>query len=103
MSTDLHRQPTGGPTVEAAERIVAAARLRELHECSALLRRTRVRAEQIVDEARALLTEAEREGEPARILAMGAQLDEARAAYCKVINAYVALCRRINTERRELT
>ncbi|GAA0947628.1 hypothetical protein GCM10009560_64330 [Nonomuraea longicatena] len=88
--------------MEAAERIVAAARLRELHECSALLRRTRVRAEQIVDEARMMLAEAEREGEPGRILTLSAQLDEARAAYRKVINAYVALCRRIDTERREL-
>ena len=37
-----------------------------------------------------------------RIVTAGAQLDEARQAYCKVLNAYVTICRRINEERQEI-
>ncbi|MFI6602740.1 hypothetical protein ACIBHX_41350 [Nonomuraea sp. NPDC050536] len=92
METELRRR----------ESIVSSARLAELYECSALLRRTRIRAEEIVDEARTLLVEAEGQGDPGRILTLSAQLDEARAAYCKVLNAYVTICRRINDERQAI-
>ncbi|MEU0566731.1 hypothetical protein ABZ297_15255 [Nonomuraea sp. NPDC005983] len=88
--------------VHVAELIVSSARLRELHECSALLRRTRLRAGEIVDEARAMLAEAERQGDPERIVALDAQLGEARQAYYKVFNAYLTICRRINEERQAI-
>src|SRR5688572_23342796 len=100
MASDLRRHGPTGSAVRAAELIVSSARLAELHECSALLRRTRMRAEEIVDEARTLLAEAELQGDPVRILALGAQLDEARQAYSKVLTGYVAICRRINAERQ---
>ncbi|MBN6058184.1 hypothetical protein JYK22_40050 [Nonomuraea sp. RK-328] len=89
--------------MHAAELVVSSARLRELSECSALLRRTRLRAEEIVKEARDLLAEAERQGDPGRILALSSQLDEAREAYRKVVHAYVTICRRINEERQAIT
>ncbi|MGW2145066.1 hypothetical protein ACWCOT_12215 [Nonomuraea bangladeshensis] len=74
----------------------------ELHECSALLRRTRKRAEEIVAEARALLAEAELGGDAERILALRADVERARQSYCKVLNAYVAICGRITEERRAI-
>ncbi|MEV4292627.1 hypothetical protein AB0K40_44575 [Nonomuraea bangladeshensis] len=74
----------------------------ELHECSALLRRTRKRAEEIVAEARALLAEAELGGDAERILALRADAERARQSYCKVLNAYVAICGRITEERRAI-
>ncbi|MCA2224605.1 hypothetical protein [Nonomuraea aurantiaca] len=102
MGSDLRGPRVTGSAVNDAEFIVSSARLGELHECSALLRRTRIRAEEIVDEARALLAEAEAQGDHERIVIRGAQLDEARQAYCKVLNAYVTICRRINEERQEI-
>jgi hypothetical protein len=62
-----------------------------------------MRAEEIVEEARAMLAEAELQGDPVRILTLGTQLDEARQAYRKVLSAYVTLCRRINEERQAIT
>ncbi|WP_144069930.1 hypothetical protein [Nonomuraea indica] len=102
MASDLRRHGSADAAVGAAELIVSSARLAELHECSALLRRTRMRAEGIVEEARTLLAEAELQGDPVRILALGAQLDEARRAYGKVLTAYVTICRRINAERQDI-
>ncbi|MEV0197331.1 hypothetical protein [Nonomuraea sp. NPDC050691] len=102
MASDLRRHGETGSAVRTAELIVSSARLRELSECSALLRRTRLRAEEIVEEARALLAEAEGQGDPDRILALSGQLDQARQAYFKVVNAYVTICRRINEERQEI-
>lgn len=81
---------------------VSSARLEELYHCSALLRRTRIRAEEIVDEARAMLAEAEREGDPGRIVMFSTQLEEARSAYRRVLDAYVTICRRINQERQAI-
>ncbi|MBF8190394.1 hypothetical protein ITP53_32725 [Nonomuraea sp. K274] len=80
----------------------SSARLGELHECSALLRRTRMRAEEIVDEARALLAEAERSGDAERVVHLHVQLEQARHSYSKVLTAYVTLCRRINEERQTI-
>jgi hypothetical protein len=91
-----------GSAVHVAEFIVSSARLTELHECSALLRRTRKRAEEIVAEARALLAEAELGGDAERILALRADVERARQSYCKVLNAYVAICGRITEERRAI-
>jgi hypothetical protein len=91
-----------GSAVHTAEFIVSSARLGELYECSALLRRTRLRSEEIVDEARALLAEAERSGDAGRVLTLTGELEEARQAYAKVLNAYVIICRRINEERQEI-
>ena len=88
--------------MHTAEFIVSSARLGELYECSALLRRTRLRSEEIVDEARALLAEAERSGDAGRVLTLTGELEEARQAYAKVLNAYVIICRRINEERQEI-
>ncbi|MDR8407160.1 hypothetical protein [Nonomuraea sp. 3-1Str] len=102
MASDLRRHGETGSAVRAAELIVSSARLRELSECSAVLRRTRLRAEEIMEETRALLTEAELRGDLDRIVALAAQLDEARQAYCKVVNAYVTICRRISEERQEI-
>ncbi|MEU8251513.1 hypothetical protein [Nonomuraea sp. NPDC048916] len=102
MGPDLRRRMVSGSAVHTAEFIVSSARLGELYECSALLRRTRVRSEEIVDEARALLAEAEQEGDPVRILILESQLDEARQAYHKVLTAYVTICRRINEERQAI-
>ncbi|WP_327087779.1 hypothetical protein OIE66_36495 [Nonomuraea sp. NBC_01738] len=103
MESNLRMQSTTGSAVKTAELIVSSARLQELYECSALLRRTRHRAEEIVEEARMRLAEAEREGDAERVYTLSGQLDEARAAYCKVLNAYVAICRRINEERQDIT
>jgi hypothetical protein len=61
-----------------------------------------MRAEEIVDEARTLLVEAEQLGDADRILHLRGQLEEARASYCKVLNAYVVICRRITEERQEI-
>ncbi|MGI5268893.1 hypothetical protein ACQEUU_07075 [Nonomuraea sp. CA-218870] len=88
--------------MHTAEFIVSSARLAELHECSALLRHTRQRAEEIVDQARALLSEAEREGDAERAPELAAQLDQARRSYCQVLNAYMVICRRITAERQQI-
>ncbi|WP_157383208.1 hypothetical protein [Nonomuraea coxensis] len=74
----------------------------ELHECSALLRRTRARAEQIVREAGALLAEAELGGDAERVVTLRAELEQARQAYCKVLNAYATICGRIAEERQAI-
>jgi hypothetical protein len=100
MGSDLRRRTSNGSAVHNAEFIVSSARLAELHECSALLRRTRMRAEEIVEEARALLAEAERHGDADRTLSLRAQVAQARQAYMKVLTAYMALSRRINEERQ---
>jgi DNA repair ATPase RecN len=103
MGSDLRRRTAGkGSIVHTAEFVVSSARLAELHECSALLRRTRLRAEEIVDEARTLLAEAERDGDELRAMELRAQLDEARRSYCQVLNAYMIISRRITTERQEI-
>ncbi|GAA2365905.1 hypothetical protein GCM10010404_20440 [Nonomuraea africana] len=99
MGTELSRQTTEDPAVRSAERIVSSARLGELYECSALLRRTRQRAEEIVNEARAMLAEAELYDDPIRVLALNAQLEEARAAYRRILQAYTTICRKIAEER----
>ncbi|MBA2897065.1 hypothetical protein [Nonomuraea soli] len=88
--------------VRAAELIVSSSRLKELQECSALLRKTRQRAEEIVTHAKRVLADAEREGDVERIMTCASQYEQARAAYCRVVNAYITLCRRINQERQEL-
>ncbi|WP_188197030.1 hypothetical protein [Nonomuraea sp. SYSU D8015] len=102
MGSDLRRRTAVGSAVHTAEFIVSSARLAELYECSALLRRTRMRAEEIVGEARALLAEAEQQGDADRILRLRAEVEQARQAYCKVLNAYVTICRRINEERQAI-
>lgn len=102
MGSDLRGEVAGGSVVHTAEFIVSSARLAELYECSALLRRTRVRAEEIVDEALALLTEAEGRGDDARARELREQLETARAKYCQVLNAYMVILRRINEERQEI-
>ncbi|MFD2356003.1 hypothetical protein ACFSTC_52185 [Nonomuraea ferruginea] len=88
--------------MHTAEFIVSSARLTELHECSALLRHTRQRAEEIVDEARTLLSEAEQAGDGERVLELTVQLDQARRSYCQVLNAYMVISRRITTERQAI-
>lgn len=98
MGSDLRRQWAA----LNAESIVTSARLLELRECSALLRRTRMRAEEIVNDARAMLAEAERDGDDARVLALNTQLGEATSAYRKILLAYVTIVRRINEERRSI-
>jgi hypothetical protein len=102
MGSNLRRRLAGGWAMNKSDFILSSARLGELFECSALLRRTRMRAEEIVDEARALLAEAEELGDADRIVRLRAQLEEARASYCKVLNAYVTICRRITEERQEI-
>ncbi|WP_049563204.1 hypothetical protein [Nonomuraea sp. SBT364] len=102
METDLRRTASNGSAVHTAEFIVSSARLGELFECSALLRRTRQRAEQIVEEAGELLAEALREGDTGRAQRLGEQLEEARRSYAKVLNAYMILSRRISDERQEI-
>ncbi|SEH00329.1 hypothetical protein SAMN05444920_11663 [Nonomuraea solani] len=102
MGSDLRRGTVDGTAVHTAEFIVSSARLTELHECSAVLRRTRMRSEEIVDEARALLDEAEQRDDTAHILDLRDQLERARTMYCKVLNAYLAITRRINEERQEI-
>ena len=103
MGSVLRTRMAGkGSAVHTAEFIVSTARLGELYECSALLRRTRLRAEEIVDEARALLDEAERHGDAERVLTLTDELEEARQAYAKVLNAYVIISRRIDAERQEI-
>jgi hypothetical protein len=103
MGTDLRTRMAGkGSAVHTAEFIVSSARLGELYECSALLRRTRLRSEEIVDEACALLAEAESHGDAERALTLTGELAEARQAYAKVLNAYVIINRRINEERQEI-
>ncbi|MGI5284284.1 hypothetical protein ACQEVF_13190 [Nonomuraea polychroma] len=101
MGSDLRRR-TAASAVHTAEFIASSARLAELHECSVLLRRTRMRAEEIVDEARALLAEAERLGDADRILSLRGQVEQARQAYSKVLTAYVTICRRITEERQAI-
>ncbi len=102
MGTELSRQTTEDPAVRSAERVVSSARLAELYECSALLRRTRQRAEQIVNEARAMLAEAELYDDPIRVLALSSQLEEARAAYRRILQAYTTICRKIGEERNAI-
>jgi hypothetical protein len=102
MGSDLRRRMMTGSAVQAAEFIVSSARLTELHECSALLRRTRIRAEEIVEEARALLAEAEQRGDAERVVTLTGQLEEAHASYSKVLSAYMTICRRISEERQEI-
>ncbi|MEO3891077.1 hypothetical protein [Nonomuraea sp. B5E05] len=102
MASDLRRRTGDGSAVHAAESIVSSARLGELHECSALLRRTRMRAADIVDEARTLLAEAERHGHADRVRALREQLDQARRSYAKVLDAYVAICGKITEERQAI-
>jgi hypothetical protein len=102
MGSDLRRRTAVGSAVHTAEFIVSSARLAELHECSGLLRRTRLRAEEIVDEALVLLAEAEQAGETDRIPSLRAQAEQARQAYRKVLDAYVTICRRITEERQAI-
>lgn len=102
MGSDLRRRMATGSAVQAAEFIVSSARLTELYECSALLRRTRIRAEEIVEEARALLAEAEQRGDAEQVIALTGQLEEAHASYSKVLNAYMTISRRISEERQEI-
>ncbi|TDD47610.1 hypothetical protein E1286_16915 [Nonomuraea terrae] len=102
MGSELRGEVTGGSVVHTAEFIVSSARLGELYECSALLRRTRLRAEEIVDEARALLEEAEQRGDAARAVELRDQLETARTKYCQVLNAYMTILRRINEERQDI-
>ncbi|MEV0383279.1 hypothetical protein [Nonomuraea sp. NPDC050643] len=102
MGSDLRRGTADGTAVHTAEFIVSSARLTELYECSAVLRRTRLRSEEIVDEARALLAEAEQHGDAERITALREQLEQARTLYCKVLNSYLAITRKINEERQDI-
>ncbi|NUP02190.1 MAG: hypothetical protein HOW71_06665 [Nonomuraea sp.] len=102
MGSNLRWHWAGGAAMGKSEFIRSSARLGELFQCSAMLRRTRMRAEEIVDEARALLAEAEEAGDADRIVRLREQLEQARASYSKVLNAYVVLCRRINEERQEI-
>lgn len=103
MGSDLRRRAAGTRSaVHTAEFIVSSARLSELHECAALLRRARLRAEEIVDEARALAAEAGRAGESERAALLAGQAEEAHRSYCKVLDAYMLLTRRINEERAEI-
>ncbi|MFI6293466.1 hypothetical protein ACIBEJ_17880 [Nonomuraea sp. NPDC050790] len=103
MGTSLYKQLVAQAKVlYAAEDVLASARLKELYACSELLRRTRTRAEDIVLEARMMLADAERQGDPERIVALSAQVDQARAAYDKVLDAYVTLCCRIHEEQKAL-
>jgi hypothetical protein len=102
MASDLRRRASDDSPVHSAEFIVSAARLEELHQCSAVLRRTRLRAEEIVDEARTLLAEAEQRGDADRVPELRAQLEQARGLYGKVLNAYVTICRKIAEERQAI-
>lgn len=102
MGSDLRWQRVSGTAVLSAESIVSSARLRELRECSLLLRRTRIRAEEIVNDARAMLAEAEALDDHARVVALSAQFDEASTAYRKILDAYITICRTINEERRTI-
>ncbi|MEW9554430.1 hypothetical protein [Nonomuraea sp. NPDC050783] len=102
MGSDLRRRTTGGAAVHTAEFIVSSARLAELQECSALLRRTRMRAEEIVGEARALLAEAEPAGDADRVLYLREQVEQAREAYARVLSAYLTICHRITEERQAI-
>ncbi|NRQ30725.1 hypothetical protein HII36_02585 [Nonomuraea sp. NN258] len=99
MGSNLRRPAANGSAVHTAEFIVSSARLAELHECSALLRRTRMRSEEIVDEARTLLLAAEGRGDADLVPILRDRFEEARASYDKVLIAYVAISRRINEER----
>ncbi|SDM51843.1 hypothetical protein [Nonomuraea jiangxiensis] len=102
MGSDLRGRTADESAVHTAEFIVSSARLGELYECSALLSRTRARAGEIVDEAHALLAEAERDGDVERVLHVRDQLEQARAAYHKILVAYATLCDRITDERRAI-
>ncbi|KAB8188819.1 hypothetical protein FH608_042845 [Nonomuraea phyllanthi] len=102
MGSDLRRRAPHESSAHSAEFIASAARLKELHECSAVLRRTRMRAEEIVDEARALLAEAEQHGDTGRALELTGQLEQARGMYRTVLDAYVTICRKITRERHEI-
>ncbi|MEV0622571.1 hypothetical protein AB0I81_55285 [Nonomuraea sp. NPDC050404] len=102
METDLRNETADGSAVQTAEFIVSSARLTELYECSAVLRRTRARAEEIVDEARALLAEAEQYGDVERAFTLRDHLEQARGKYCQVLSAYLLICRKINEERQEI-
>ncbi|GGT33022.1 hypothetical protein ACFFV7_33590 [Nonomuraea spiralis] len=104
MGSNLRWHWAGGTAMSKSEFTRSSVRLAELFQCSAMLRRTRMRAEEIVDEARSLLVEAESAeiADPDRIERLRGQLEEARASYSKVLTAYVTLCRRINEERQEI-
>ncbi|MET8869494.1 hypothetical protein ABZW11_41755 [Nonomuraea sp. NPDC004580] len=102
MGSDLRGDTANGSAVHTAEFIVSSARLTELYECAVLLRRTRVRAEEIVDEARALVAEARQHGDAERALLLEDQLEQAHARYRQVLKAYLVLCRRINEERQDI-
>ncbi|MFI6922097.1 hypothetical protein ACIBIZ_19305 [Nonomuraea spiralis] len=104
MGSNLRWHWAGGTAMNKSEFTRSSVRLAELFQCSAMLRRTRMRAEEIVDEARSLLVEAEAAeiADPDRIERLRGQLEEARASYSKVLTAYVTLCRRINEERQEI-
>jgi RecA/RadA recombinase len=102
MGSDLRRKADDGSAVDSAEFVVSSARLGELYECSALIRRTRQRSEEIVDEARALLAEARQEGDAERVVLLTGQLEQARQTYAKVLNAYLILIRKINEERQQI-
>ncbi|MFG1696673.1 hypothetical protein [Nonomuraea sp. NPDC049309] len=102
MGSDLRGDTANESAVHTAEFIVSSARLTELYECAVLLRRTRLRAEEIVDEARALVAEARQHGDTERALLLEDQLEQAHARYRQVLKAYLVLCRRINEERQEI-
>ncbi|MFC4013355.1 hypothetical protein ACFOY2_39435 [Nonomuraea purpurea] len=102
MGSDLRGLAAGENAVHSAEFIVSSARLGELRECSALLRRTRMRSEEIVDEARALLAEAERSGDDDRVHELREQYEKARSLYGQVLTAYVTLNDKIAGERQEI-
>ncbi|MFC4117453.1 hypothetical protein [Nonomuraea zeae] len=102
MGSNLRRRMADGSAVHTAEFIISSARLTELHECAALLRRTRMRAEEIVDEARTLLAEAEQFGDTDRVPSLTEQLEQARNAYDRVLTAYLMISRRITDERQSI-
>ncbi|MCK2215021.1 hypothetical protein MF672_014675 [Actinomadura sp. ATCC 31491] len=102
MGSDLRRPAVDGVSVHKVEFIAASARLAELQECSALLRRTRARAEEIVGEARVLLAEAERGGDVDLFVRLYEQAEQARLAYSQILDAYVVICQRITEERQAI-
>lgn len=102
MGSDLREETADGPAVRGAEMIIASARLTELCECAALLRRTRARSEEIVDEARALLEEAIDDGDLERVVLLREQLELARAKYAQILDAYMRILQRITEERQEI-
>ncbi|GAA3645377.1 hypothetical protein GCM10022224_004980 [Nonomuraea antimicrobica] len=102
MGSELHSGTAVGSAVDAAEFIVSSARLTELYECAVLLRRTRIRAEEIVNDARALVAEVELQGDAERAFALRGQLDQADEKYRQVLNAYLLISRKIEEERQDI-